>query len=55
MTGLLQRLIMTVSLQKKDISQFSQRIVTNSCENNDHFVTFTFLLHLQCDGVKIRF
>ena len=30
MTGLLQRLIMTVSLQKEDVDEFLQKNVTNN-------------------------
>lgn len=37
MTGLLQRLIMTVSLQKRAIGQFSQRNVTIFIVKNEQF------------------
>jgi len=37
MTGLLQRLIMTVSLQKREIGQFSQRNVTIFILKNEQF------------------
>jgi len=39
MTGLLQRLIMTVSLQKRAISQFSQRNVTIFLPKNENLKT----------------
>jgi hypothetical protein len=35
MTGLLQRLIMTVSLQKGDVGAFLQKNVTKKCHSDE--------------------
>ncbi len=40
MTGLLQRLIMTVSLQKEDVDEFLQKNVTNNRRYDEYSMTF---------------
>ena len=39
MTGLLQRLIMTVSLQKEEVDEFLQKNVTKNSRYDEHRMT----------------